>query len=74
MRGTIHLVTARDCLALRPVMDSVLRAALSAQQFGRDTAGIDRDELRRPPRRCSPTSRMTRAELGRGPRRALACH
>ena len=46
MRGTIHLVTARDCLALRPVMDSVLRAALTAQQFGRDTAGVDRDELR----------------------------
>jgi len=65
MRGTIHLVTARDCLALRPVMDSVLRAALTAQQFGRDTAGIDRDELRAAAEEVLADEPMTRAELGR---------
>ena len=65
MRGTIHLVTARDCLAFRPVMDSVLRAALTAQQFGRDTAGVDRDELRAAAEAVLADEPMTRAELGR---------
>jgi hypothetical protein len=65
MRGTIHLVTARDCLELRPVMDSVLRAALTAQQFGRETAGIDRDELRAAAEEVLTDEPMTRAELGR---------
>ena len=65
MRGTIHLVTARDCLALRPVMDSVIRAALSAQRFGQDTASIDRDELAAAAREVLADGPMTRAELGR---------
>ena len=65
MRGTIHLVTARDCLALRPVMDSVLRGALTAQQFGRDTADIDRDELKAAAEEVLADEPMTRAELGR---------
>ena len=65
MRGTIHLVTARDCLALRPVMDSVIRKQLAAQQFGRDTAQIDRDELTAAAREAFAGGPMTRAELGR---------
>lgn len=65
MRGTIHLVTARDCLVLRPVMDSVLRAALTAQQFGQDAAGIDRDELMAAAEEVLADEPMTRAELGR---------
>ncbi len=65
MRGTIHLVTARDCLALRPVMDSVIRAALTAQQFGQDTAGIDRDELAAAAEDALAAEPMTRADLGR---------
>lgn len=65
MRGTIHLVTARDCLALRLVMDSVIRAALSAQSFGQHTASIDRDELAAAAREVLAGGPMTRAELGR---------
>ena len=65
MRGTIHLVTARDCLVLRPVMDSVIRAALTAQRFGQDTAAIDRSELAAAAREVIGRGPMTRAELGR---------
>ena len=46
MRGTIHLVTARDCLALRPVLAAHLGRALHvATPFGRNLAGMDLDEL-----------------------------
>jgi Winged helix DNA-binding domain len=46
MRGTIHLVTARDCLALRPAIQAVTeRIHWSASPFGRrlgdaDPAGV----------------------------------
>ncbi|RVU16108.1 winged helix DNA-binding domain-containing protein [Streptomyces antnestii] len=40
MRGTIHLVTAGDCLALRPVLDASLRQGLKGT-FGRKLEGLD---------------------------------
>ncbi|MET7541773.1 winged helix DNA-binding domain-containing protein [Streptomyces sp. NPDC005507] len=40
MRGTIHLVTADDCLALRPVLDGSLRQGLKGT-FGRKLEGLD---------------------------------
>ena len=44
MRGTIHLVTAEDCVALRPVVQDVhVRTARS--QFRRGMEGIDEAEL-----------------------------
>lgn len=39
MRATVHLVTARDCLTLRPVVQPVLDRGL--QGNGRDLAGVD---------------------------------
>ncbi len=39
MRATVHLVTARDCLALRPVVQPVLDRGL--QENGRDVSGVD---------------------------------
>ena len=66
MRGTIHMVTARDCLALRPMMDSVMRKQHEGSPFGRDVAGIDEGELRRRSRGCLP------ADRSRGPRSAGA--
>ena len=46
LRTTIHLVTARDCLALRPMFQPVLERGLwSGSPFGRQIKGVDVDEL-----------------------------
>jgi len=45
-RGTIHLVTARDALALRPVVQPALeRLFRSGTPFGRQLAGVDLERL-----------------------------
>lgn len=41
MRATVHLVSARDCLAIRPVVQRVLERTLGSTAYGRETAGID---------------------------------
>ena len=41
LRNTIHLVTARDCLALRPPFQSLLERSLKTSAFGRNLEGID---------------------------------
>ena len=42
MRGTLHLVTADDCLELRPLMQPVLDKELPAHRdFGPPLAGLD---------------------------------
>ncbi|KJY29262.1 winged helix DNA-binding domain-containing protein [Streptomyces sp. NRRL S-495] len=43
-RGTIHLVTAEDCLTLRPLLQPVLDKALRAS-FGKWLVGLDLDAL-----------------------------
>ena len=45
MRATIHLVTARDYLALRPVMQSVLAQTFGSSAFARNIAGVDIDAV-----------------------------
>ncbi|HET9982316.1 MAG TPA: winged helix DNA-binding domain-containing protein [Longimicrobiales bacterium] len=44
MRSTIHLVSARDCLVLRPLVQPVLERALQGT-YGRRLAGLDPAEL-----------------------------
>ena len=44
MRSTIHLVSARDCLALRPVIQPGLDRALTGT-FGKSLDGLDAGEL-----------------------------
>lgn len=46
MRATLHLVTADDCLLLRPLMQPVLDGELARHpQFGRAITGVDLDPV-----------------------------
>src|SRR5256714_6214156 len=42
LRNTIHLVTARDCLALYPLFPATLERTLKTSPFGRNLGGVDR--------------------------------
>ena len=41
LRNTIHLVTARDCLALYPLFPTTLERTLKTSPFGRNLVGVD---------------------------------
>jgi Winged helix DNA-binding domain len=63
MRGTIHLVSADDCLRLRPAVQSVLERGLRAN-FGRQLTDVDRAALARAGRELVEDRPMTFSELG----------
>src|SRR6202046_2368160 len=63
MRGTIHLVSADDCLRLRPAVQSVLERGLRAN-FGRQLTDVDRAALARAGRVLVEDRPMTFSELG----------
>jgi hypothetical protein len=70
MRTTIHLVTARDALALRPVLQSVCARIFGSSAFQRNVAGLDLDAVLGAGQEIVETAPVTAAELGR----ALAVH
>jgi hypothetical protein len=63
MRGTIHLVSARDCLTLRPLVQPVLDRALAAT-YGRQLAGLDPGALAAAGRALTEAEPRTFSELG----------
>ncbi|WP_371785780.1 winged helix DNA-binding domain-containing protein [Streptosporangium subroseum] len=67
MRSTIHLVTAEDCMALRPLLQPMMTRALGGA-YGRGTAGVDLEELAAAGRALVEEQPLTFRELG-GPLR-----
>jgi DNA glycosylase AlkZ-like len=64
MRGTIHLVTDRDCLALRPAMQSVCeRMFWSASPFGKQLRDVDVEEVVAAGRAHLAEEPLTRSQL-----------
>jgi Winged helix DNA-binding domain len=63
MRGTIHLVSARDCLLLRPLIQPVLDRGLAAG-FGKQLGGLDTAELAAAGRALVEDQPRTFSDLG----------
>jgi Winged helix DNA-binding domain len=66
MRGTVHLVTARDALLLRPLLHPVIERGYNGA-FRRRIAGVDLTELARATREIVDTT----ARRGEDPRAFL---
>jgi hypothetical protein len=69
MRSTVHLLTARDALGVRPVVQSVLERGLLAH-FGRAVAGLDLAAVAARAAALTAEQPLSRARLGE----ALAEH
>jgi len=63
MRGTIHLVSARDCLPLRQLVQPVIERGMRGA-FGKQLAGVDPAELAATGRRLVEAEPMSFAQLG----------
>jgi Winged helix DNA-binding domain len=64
MRGTIHLATARDCLAMWPVMRPFLERTFRVHPWGRNLAGVDIEEVLAAGRALVEEKPMTNAKVG----------
>ena len=65
LRSTIHLFTADDALALRPVLQPMLERALAGSPFARNVIGMDMDQLLEAGRQLLEGQPMTATELAR---------
>jgi hypothetical protein len=65
MRTTLHLVTARDAVQLRPAMQDVCARSFASSPFRRDVEGLDLDEVRDAGMEILGAETLTTAELGR---------
>jgi len=65
MRNTIHLVTARDCLALYPLFLAVLGRTLKSSHFGRNLVGVDMSAVVAEARVLLQEKPRTLSELGK---------
>lgn len=63
-RSTIHLVTARDCVALRPVLRDAVARGLRGGTWGRRLAGIEKGTVLKAARAFIEAEPRTFAELG----------
>jgi hypothetical protein len=63
MRGTIHLVSARDCLPLRRLVQPVLERGLRGS-FGKQLAGVDPAAVAAAGRELLESEPMTFSQLG----------
>ena len=63
MRGTIHLVSARDCLPLRRLVQPVLERGLRGS-FGKQLAGVDPAAVAAAGRELVEAEPMTFSQLG----------
>jgi hypothetical protein len=64
MRTTIHLMTPRDALALRPLVQPLMARTFSGTAWAKNLRGVDRDELIAAGRELLEEKPRTRAELG----------
>jgi hypothetical protein len=65
MRSTLHLVSADDCLTLRPLVQPMLDRDLGHNAFGRAIEGIDLGELVAATRALLEERPMTTGEVGK---------
>jgi Winged helix DNA-binding domain len=65
LRTTLHLVSARDCLTLWPVLRPVMERAYRGSPFGRNLAGLDNDDVQSAGGAILEERPRTISELGR---------
>lgn len=65
MRATIHLVTARDCLLLRPLMQPVVTNHFASSEFAHNLKGLDIEAVLAAGRALLDESPRSRTDLGR---------